>query len=82
MKTQFVPPEYTAQTWPRVEKFFLAALEYSHGDYTIEQIKLLVCMGQWLLVVAVDDENEVHGAATVSFINMPNDRVAYITSID
>jgi len=81
MRTQYVPPEYTAQTWPRVEKFIEAAIEYGHGDYTIEQIRMFVCMGQWLLVVAVDDNNEVHGAATVSFINMPNDRVAYITSI-
>jgi hypothetical protein len=81
MRTQFVPPEYTAQTWPRVEKFIEAALQYGHGDYTIEQIKMFICMGQWLLVVAVDDNNEVHGAATVSFINMPNSRIAYITSI-
>ena len=48
---------------------------------SIEQIKLLVCMGQWLLVVAADDNNELHGAATVSFINYPNDRIGYITSI-
>jgi hypothetical protein len=33
------------------------------------------------LVVAVDDEGAIHGAATVSFLNYPNDRVAFITFI-
>lgn len=81
MKAQYVPPEYTAQTWPRVEKFVASALEYGHGDYTIEQVRLFVCTGQWLLVVMVDDNNEVHGAATITFINYPNSRVGYVTTI-
>jgi hypothetical protein len=33
------------------------------------------------LLVAVDEEGKLHGAATVNFINMPNDRVAFITYI-
>lgn len=81
MKVQYVPAELTAQSWPEVEKFIDAAIEHSHGDYTLEQVKVFVCMGQWLLVVATDENNQVQGAATVSFINMPNDRVAYITTI-
>jgi hypothetical protein len=38
-------------------------------------------MGQWLLLVATDEENKVHGAATVSFLNYPMARVAFITLI-
>ena len=52
----------------------------SNDDYTLEQIKLLVLMGQWLLTVAIDEDNKVHGAATISFINYPNDRVGFITA--
>ena len=81
MKAQYVPLEFTAQTWPRVEKFVASALSFGHGDYTLEQIKLLVCMGQWLLIVMIDDKNEIHGAATVTFLNYPNSRVGYITTI-
>lgn len=81
MKAQYVPLEFAAQTWPRVEKFVASALSFGHGDYTIEQAKLLVCMGQWLLIVAVDDNNEIHGCATATFINYPNSRVGYITTI-
>ena len=81
MNVQYVPQQFTAQIWPRVEEYVKSALEYGHGDYTLDQIKLLVCMGQWLLLIAVDEENHIHGAATVSFINYPNDRVAFITFI-
>ena len=37
-------------------------------------------MGNWTLLVAVDDSG-VQGAATVSFSNRPNDRVAFINAI-
>jgi hypothetical protein len=33
------------------------------------------------LLVATDDSNQVHGAATVSFANYPKNRVAFITLI-
>jgi hypothetical protein len=29
----------------------------------------------------VDDEDQVHGAATITFINYPSSRVGYITTI-
>jgi hypothetical protein len=51
----------------------------SKGDYTLEQIKLLVLTGGWLLLVATDEDNKVHGAMTVEFSNRPNHRVAFIT---
>ena len=78
---RFVQVEHAAQTWPMIEEYIKSAMEHGHGDYTIDQIKLLVNMGQWLLLVAVDETGVIHGAATSSFINYPNDRVAFITSI-
>jgi hypothetical protein len=67
--------------WPQIEKYVLSAMEYGHGDYTIDQIRLLINTGQWLLMVALDEEGEVHGAAASSFLNYPNSRVAFITFI-
>ena len=81
LQVQYVETEVTSQSWPLVEKYVQSAIQYGNGDYTIEQIKLLVCMGQWLLLVAVDESGNVHGAATVSFLNYPNSRVAFITFI-
>jgi hypothetical protein len=75
-----VPPELAAKTWPQVAAFVEKALKYSGGDYTLDQIKMFVCMGTWLLLVSVDDENTIQGAMTISFQTYPNDRVAYVTT--
>lgn len=81
LNIRYVANTHTAQMWPRIEKYVLSAMEYSHGDYTIDQIRLLINTGQWLLMVAVDEQGEVHGAAASSFLNYPNSRVAFITFI-
>ena len=81
IQIKHVPATYVAQTWPLVEKYVKSAMQYGHGDYTIDQIKLLVHVGQWLLMVAVDEQDAIHGAVTASFLNYPNDRVAFITFI-
>jgi hypothetical protein len=57
------------------------AQQYGGDDYTLDQVKGFVCSGQWLLLVAVDEQGAIHGAATVSFLNMPNDRIAFVTFI-
>lgn len=80
MNIERVDPMHVHHVWPMVEGFISSALEHSQGDYTLEQVKTLVAMGNWTLVVAVDN-NGVQGAATVDFFNRPNDRVAFITSI-
>lgn len=81
MKIQHVPVEFVQQVWPSVEGFITSANEYGGDDYTLEQIRLYVGTGQWLLLVASDEENKIHGAATVNIYNMPNDRIAFITFI-
>ena len=79
---QTVPTQFVNQTWDVVEPFIRSAEEkFGGAEYTTEQIKVYLATGQWLLLVAVDENNAVQGAATVSFINYPNDRVAFVTSI-
>jgi hypothetical protein len=81
LKVQYVPLQYVAQTWPLVEEHIESARKHGQGDYTIDQIKLLVSMGQWILMVIVDEQGNIKGAITSSFINYPNSRVAFITFI-
>lgn len=81
LKVQHVPLKFVAQTWPLVEEHIESARKYGQGDYTIDQVKLLVSMGQWILMVVVDEDGKIVGAATSSFINYPNSRVAFITFI-
>jgi len=81
MKIQGVHPDHIAQAWPLVADFITSALEYSHGEYTPDQARLLLSNGVWSLYVAVDDDGTLRGAGAVQFNNMPNDRVAFVVAI-
>jgi hypothetical protein len=76
-----VPTMHFHQTWPLVEELFVKANKYDAGDYTTEQIKASLSSGSWLLLVATDEENAIHGAASINFYNMPNYRVGFITAM-
>ena len=81
-KVQPVPVQLVNQIWSKVEPFIKSAEEkFGGSEYTTEQIKVYLVTGQMMLLVATNENNEIHGAATVSYINYPNDRVAFITSI-
>jgi hypothetical protein len=77
----YVPLEFAAQAWPQVAPHIESAIEYGGGDYTLDQVKLMCNTGKWLVLVATDENNAVQGAATVSYMNYPNDRIAFITFI-
>jgi hypothetical protein len=75
-----VHTEYVHQTWPLVEELFAKANKYDSGDYTLDQIRGLLANGSWVLLVATNEENNIHGVAAVNFYNMPNYRVGFITA--
>ena len=60
MQVQRVDIAHVNQVWNLVEPFIANAMEHSCGDYTVEQIKTLVVMGHWTLLVAVDDDGGFH----------------------
>jgi hypothetical protein len=76
-----VHPTIFHQVWPSVEELFVKANKHDAGDYTIDQIKASLASGNWVLLVASDKENKVHGVAAVNFYNMPNYRVGFITAM-
>lgn len=79
-----VDANHVHQAWPLVrgyiEESFNKGLVNGTPDYTTDQVLVYLMSGQWILIVAVDEDNQVHGAMTVSFINYPLNRVAFITS--
>ena len=81
LKVQQVPIEYVNQVWDKVEHFLEAALEYSSGDYNIEEVRVMVALGSWHLIVATDEENTIHGALVVFYFNRPADRVGFVVAI-
>jgi hypothetical protein len=78
---QPVLPANIHQSWGLVEGFLADALKWGGDDYTIDQVKVFLTRGDWLLVVAVDENNSVKGAGAISFNNMPNHRVAFVIAM-
>ena len=66
--------------WPKIDGMIRKAMEHSAGEYNTDQLKVLLVQGLQILLVA-DDGEKIHGAATVSFIDYPNDKIAFVTSI-
>jgi len=87
LKVQAVDTNYVAQIWPSIEGYLNDALTKDNDApdwsecYNIHHVQAFLTGGIWLLLVAVDEENKIHGAATVSFANYPMSRVAFITLI-
>jgi len=79
-QARYVPLEFVAQTWPQVEEFIAMAVPHGNGEYTLDQIKMYVCTGQWSLIVIINEDNVILGAMTVSYVNYPNDRIGFITA--
>ena len=80
-----VDPNHIQQVWPRVVDYMKSALDKGTTEetrnYNEHHIQQYLTSGQWLLLVAVDEQNEIHGACTISFINYPLHRVAFVTAI-
>jgi hypothetical protein len=75
---------YVNQTWPLVRGYIDESINKGlvggTSDYTADQVLVYLTTGQWILIVAVDEDNKIHGAMTVSFINYPMNRVAFVTA--
>lgn len=81
LKVQEVPLQYVNQVWPQVEGYIDAAMHFSGGDYTVADARVFATLGQWSLIVGVDEANYIHGALLVSYFNRPSARVAFVAAI-
>ena len=78
---------HVQQVWPLAKQFIADALDKGEDfpeetkNYNINHVEAFLAANQWMLLVAVDEQMQVHGAATVSFISYPLHRVAFITAI-
>ena len=84
MRVAPVEVPYVNQVWPNIESHINEALVLgSTGEplYNLHHVRGYVTSGEWLLLVAVDEQNEIHGAMTISFQNYPLHRVAFVTAV-
>lgn len=76
-----VPTQFVNQAWPHAERFIESALQFSGGDYSTDEAKVMVINGLWSLIIATDENNECRGGAVVQYFNRPSDRVAFIIAL-
>lgn len=79
MIVKVIPTAFIHQTWPKVEFWLRFAGKYS-GEFTLDDLKLMVIQGQKQLIVA-EQEDEIIGAAIVTYYNRPKHRVGFVTTI-
>ena len=76
---QLVAPGHILGLWETVWPMLnVAFINYEHGDYDIEQLKVLLIKEFQLLFVVVED-NKIIGCFTVEVINQINYKVAFTT---
>jgi hypothetical protein len=86
ISVHYVETEHVSQVWPKVASFLEDALTSSpefpdwYPNYNIHHLQMFLTNGAWLLIVAVED-GEICGACTVSFVNYPLHRIAFVTAI-
>jgi hypothetical protein len=69
------------QAWNDVAPLLASAMVHVDGEYTLDQLKVMLVDGKQTLLVLVDDDNKIQTAFTIEWINYPNDRVAFLTAI-
>lgn len=69
------------QAWNDVAPLLASAMVHVDGEYTLDQLKVMLVDGKQTLLVLVDEDNKIQTAFTIEWINYPNDRVAFLTAI-
>ena len=76
---QIVAPEYIHTIWDIVDPMLKTAfINYEHGDYDIEQLKVLL-IKEFQILFVVTENNKIIGAFTVEINNQPNHKIAHTT---
>jgi hypothetical protein len=78
---QIVVPNNIYNVWEDVKEYLNASINVSGGDFTLDQLKLILARGEQTLLVSIDEKSILNGAMTVEFSNRPNNRVMFITAL-
>jgi hypothetical protein len=78
---QIVAPNNIYNVWEDIKEYLNASINVSGGDFTLDQLKLLLVRGEQSLLVSVNENNKINGAMTVEFINNANARTMFITAL-
>ena len=76
-----IPVEHTHAAWHLVEGHLEKSVAQSNGDVSLDEIKIRLLDGVWILFLVTDATDDTVGCYVVSIYNRINDRVAYIVAI-
>lgn len=86
LTVKIVEQKYVQQFWPHVEQYIKSALEEGipypewSRSYNIHHIRAFLASGEWILLIASDEDNTIHGAMTISMMDCPLHRIAFVTA--
>jgi hypothetical protein len=78
---QIVAPNNVYHVWEDIKEYLNASINVSGGDFTLDQLKLLLVRGEQSLLVSINESKKINGAMTVEFINNANARTMFITAL-
>ena len=78
---QIVAPNNIYSVWEDIKEYLNASINVSGGDFTLDQLKLLLVRGEQSLLISVNEKGVLNGAMTVEFINNANARTMFITAL-
>ncbi len=76
-----IPVDHVHAAWHLVEGHLEKSVAQSNGDVSLDEIKIKLLDGTWLLYLVTDDCEDVLGCYVVSMYNRINDRVAFLIAI-
>lgn len=74
---KIVSADLVPMMWDKVKHWLASALDHGQDDYTIDHVQSYLSSGQWMLLVSYCND-DINGAAAVSFFNRPSKRVAFV----
>jgi hypothetical protein len=80
-QVQVVPSIYIHKVWDHVERYIDNAMFHSGGEISSEHIKQYLVQGSQTLLIAVDENNIIHGCTVIEWNNYPNERIAFVIAI-
>lgn len=77
-----IPVELISTYWDQLSLFIEDALHKSDSnEYGMDAVQQYLESGTWTAIGFFDPESKMHGALTVTVLDYPNERVAFVTSI-
>jgi len=76
-----IPVDHVHAAWHLVEGHLEKSVAQSKGDVSLDEIKIRLLDGQWLLYLVTDETEDVLGCYVVQMYNRINARVAFIVAI-